>query len=264
MHEMLLGVWRFRFFIYSSIYTEFKLRFIRNRLGGFWIVLSPLFQVLIFVFVLSSVMVAKLPGINNQYSYAIYLMAGTLFWSLFSELVNRSMSIFVENGNLLKKISFPKISLPIISLGGALINNFLLLVAMSVIFLILGHTPSVAILGLPILITLTAALALGFGLILGVLNVFIRDVGQLIGILMQVAYWITPIVYVPSMLPEKYRFIVSLNPLTPLVIAYQDILLHQRFPIWGSLMQLISVSVAMLVLALYMFRKANSEMVDLL
>ncbi len=262
MLQMLTGIWRFRFFIYSSISTEFRLRFVRNRLGGLWIVLNPLFQVLIFVYVLSSVMVAKLPGINNQFAYAIYLMAGTLFWSLFSELLNRCISIFVDNGNLLKKISFPKMALPLIAVGSVLVNNILLFLCMFLIFIFLGNIPGVEILALPILMILTVLLALSFGLILGVINVFIRDVGQLVPILLQLVYWTTPIVYVPTMIPEKYRFIVNLNPLTNLTMAYQDILLYKRFPNFNSLFFLMSMSFFLLLLSLFIVRKANSEMVD--
>ena len=105
-------------------------------------ILNPLSQVLIFAFVLSAVLSAKLPGIDNQYAYAIYLMAGTLGWSLFAEIVNRCLTLFIDNGNILKKLVFPKIALPLIVTGSALVNNTLLFVAILLIFGVLGHLPS--------------------------------------------------------------------------------------------------------------------------
>ncbi|MCX2956332.1 MAG: ABC transporter permease, partial [Candidatus Regiella insecticola] len=90
---MLSSAWRYRFFIFSSIKMELRTKFIRSRLGGLWMILNPLAQVIIFAFVLSAVLSARLPGINNQYAYAIYLMAGTLGWTLFAEIVNRCLTL---------------------------------------------------------------------------------------------------------------------------------------------------------------------------
>ena len=151
-------------------------------------ILNPLSQVLIFAFVLSAVLSAKLPGITNQYAYAIYLMAGTLGWSLFAEIVNRCLTLFIDNGNILKKLVFPRIALPLIVTGSALVNNVLLFVAILVIFGVLGHLPSIALIWLPVLIVINIALALGIGLGLGVLNVFMRDIGQVVPVLMQFLY----------------------------------------------------------------------------
>ncbi len=262
MHGLLVGAWRYRFFIYSSIKTELQLRFIRSRLGGLWMVLNPLFQVLIFVFVLSSVMAAKLPGIKSEFAYAIYLMSGMLFWSLFSEILNRATNIFIENGNLLKKISFPKIALPLIMVGSALFNNILLLISMIFIFGFLGHWPGVSIIALPILIVITVAFALGIGLILGVLNVFMRDIGQVMPVILQIVYWFTPIVYVASMLPENYQHMINYNPFTPIAMSYQDVLLYGKFPNWVDLGVVATAAFLLLALSLYLFRKASAEMVD--
>ena len=161
---MLLAAWRYRFFIISSIKTELRSKFVRSRLGGLWMILNPLSQVLIFAFVLSAVLSAKLPGINNQYAYAIYLMAGILGWSLFAEIVNRCLTLFIDNGNILKKLVFPKIALPLIVTGSALVNNALLFVAILVIFGVLGHLPSIALIWLPVLMIINIAFALGLGL----------------------------------------------------------------------------------------------------
>ncbi len=171
MFGMLFGAWRYRYFILSSIKTELRVKFIRSQLGGLWMILNPLAQVLIFAFVLSAVLSAKLPGIANRYAYAIYLMAGILAWSLFIEIVNRCLTLFIDNGNILKKLVFPRIALPLIVTGSASVNNALLLVAILMIFAILGHLPGTALIWLPVVMVINVALALGLGLALGVLNV---------------------------------------------------------------------------------------------
>lgn len=262
MLGMLVSAWRYRFFITSSIKTELRTKFIRSYLGGLWMILNPLSQVVIFAFVLSSVLSAKLPGITNQYGYAIYLMSGILGWSLFSEIITRCLTLFIDNGNILKKLSFPKIALPLIVSGSALVNNFLLLIAVLLIFGILGHFPGAAIFWLPALIIVNVALALGLGLILGILNVFMRDIGQIIPVVMQFIYWFTPIVYMAHVIPETYRAWLKLNPLIPIISGYQEILLYNRPPDWLGLMNVGCIAAVLLVFSLMLFRKATPEMVD--
>ena len=262
MKAMLFAIWRYRFFILTSIKTELSTKFIRSRLGGLWMILNPLVQVLIFAFVLSAVLSAKLPGVDNQYAYAIYLMAGTLCWTLFAEIVNRCLTLFIDNGNIIKKLSFPKIALPLIVVGSAVVNNLLLFAAILFIFGLLGHWPGTALVWLPVLLFITVAFATGFGLGLGVLNIFVRDIGQIVPVLMQFIYWFTPIVYMAKIIPQSYRGWLVLNPVIPIVNGYQDILLYNVAPNWGDLSITMMVAIVMLIFSLIIFRKASPEMVD--
>lgn len=262
MFSIIESAWRFRFFISSSIRTELRVKFVRSRLGGLWMILNPLAQVLIFAFILSAVLSAKLPGIDNRYAYAIYLMSGTLCWALFSEVVSRCLTLFIDNGNIMKKLAFPRIALPLIVAGSALVNNFLLFLAVLLIFGVLGHVPGVALLCLPVLVAVTLALALGLGLALGVLNVFMRDIGQVVPVLIQFIYWLTPVVYMIDIIPATYRSWMFLNPLVPLVTGYHDVLLYNRFPDWPGLAGTGVLAVALLGFSLVLFRKASPEMVD--
>lgn len=262
MFGMLHGAWRYRYFITSSIRTELRIKFVRSRLGGLWMILNPLAQVLIFAFILSAVLSAKLPGITSRYAYAIYLMAGTLGWSLFSEIITRCLTLFIDSGNIMKKLAFPKIALPMVVVGSAVVNNVLLFSAILLIFGALGHVPGLTLLLLPLVMAVTIALALGLGLALGVLNVFMRDIGQVVPVVLQFIYWFTPIVYMASIIPQEYRRWLVLNPLIPIITAYQDILLYNRAPDWLSLGSSFLLGCSMLALALVLFRKASPEMVD--
>lgn len=262
MFGMLFAAWRYRFFIFSSIKTELQTKFIRSKLGGLWMILHPLSQVLIFAFVLSAVLSAKLPGIDNQYAYAIYLMSGILGWSLFAEIVNRCLTLFIDNGNLLKKLVFPRIALPLIATGSALVNNTLLFAAILTIFGMLGHIPGTEIFWLPILMIVNIALALGLGLALGVLNVFMRDIGQIVPVIMQFLFWFTPIVYMANIIPEEYRSWLEFNPMIPIITGYQNVLLYNHAPDWAGLGVIALVAFSLLAFALLLFRKASPEMVD--
>lgn len=264
MSELLRAVWRYRQFILSSVRNDLKARFARSRLGAAWMILQPLAQVAIYSVVLSRVMGAKLPGTTNQYAYSIYLMAGMLAWSLFIEIVTRSLTLFVDNGNLMKKIYFPRATLPFIAVGSALVSNIFLFVATILIFTIVGHAPTWAFLWLPLLVAINVAFSLGLGLLLGVINVFVRDVGQVMAVVLQLWFWITPIVYMPTILPSGFGRIIAANPMYYIVSSFQNVLLYGQSPAIAPLAWTAAGSVFLLAIAFLMFRRAAPEMVDVL
>lgn len=221
-------------------------------------------MVLIYALVLSNILQAKLVGIESQYSFAIYLTAGMLCFSLFSEIISRSLNVFIANGNLIKKAMFPKIVLPATTVGICLLDNILLFTAILLVFALLGHMPGLEIIWLPVLMLATTALGLGVGLILGILNVFVRDIGQVVPIILQILFWFTPIVYPLSIIPEKYHGYLYLNPVFPLVRAYQDILVFAERPDIASIFPIMAISGALLLLGLFLFFSANKEMADVL
>lgn len=264
MTSMFRALWSYRQFVVSSVVNDLRSRFMRSKMGALWMILQPLAMVAIYALVLSEVLGAKLPGIENKFGYAIYLVSGILCWSLFVDIVSRCLTVFVDNESLLKKMVFPRTCLPLIVVGSALVNNVLLLVAAVLVFALLGHMPVAGLLWLPFLIGLTAVFALGLGLILGTLNVFVRDVGQVMQVVLQLWFWMTPIVYMLSILPEGFGRLVRWNPLYPLVQAYQNVLVFGTAPDFTSLAQLAGVSAGLLTLGLVLFRRSSPEMVDVL
>ncbi len=264
MNGMLRSLWQYRQFIRSSIRNELINRFARSKLGGLWMIINPLAQVAIYALILSNVLSAKLGGVTSKYSYAIYLMAGMLAWTLFSEVIARCLNLFIEQGNLMKKMRFPRITLPTIVVGSNLVNNGLLFIAMLGIFLLLGHDFNWTILWLfPLTIILTA-FALGIGLVLGVMNVFVRDIGQAMPIVLQVWFWFTPVVYPISIIPEAYRHWLTLNPVFHFTNAYQEVIVYGRSPQIESFAFIFLMSMFLLLLSLFLFRRSSEEMVDVL
>ncbi len=191
-------------------------------------------------------------------------MAGMLAWSLFSEIVSRCRTIFLESGNLLKEIVFQKICLPPIVCGTALVNNFLLFLAILLVFTLLGHVPYWTLLCLAVILVLILALGNGLGIILRFLNVFKRDVGQVVPVLLQYSFWFTPIIYMPSLIPEAYRGILALNPLFPLVTGYQNVMVFGSDSPFAGLIWVLGFAVGLLGLAAFLFRRAGLELVDAL
>lgn len=258
-------LWQARSFIASTIWSEFFSRVVRSRLGLFWIVLHPLMQVAVYAFVLSAILSAKLPGLEHStYAYPAFITAGLLAWNLFSEILSRFLGVFIENANLLKKISFPRLALPAVLCGSALLNNSLLFLAALVIFALLGQFPGVVILWLPLLTLILLSLALGLGLGLGLLNVFIRDIGQVVNIALQFGFWLTPIVYSANLLPEKYRILLYLNPLAGLIQGYQQVLVYHQAPELILLLYPVCMALLVLIGSSILYRRGIDEVVDVL
>ena len=264
MPPALSALWQYRHFILSSVLAELRLRFDRSVLGGLWGVLNPLAQVAIFALVLSNVLQAKIGNVDNQYSFALYLCAGLACWNLFNDIVSRSLNLFIANGNLIKKAAFPKIVLLANLVGACVVDNLLLLTAVLALFLITGFTLTASLIFLPLLLMLTIALATGIGLILGVLNTFIRDIGQVTPIWLQVLFWFTPIVYPASIVPEQLQNLMVFNPVYPLVTSYQQILVFQTWPDTGSLLNCLVISAGLLLLGGFIYSRAAEDMADVL
>lgn len=264
MRDLFRAIFNYRLFVLSSIKNDLRIRFLRSKLGTLWIVIHPLMQVLIFAIILSEVLSAKLPGIDNKYAYALYLMAGTLCWALFSETISKCLTLFIDNGNLMKKMAFPRICLPLIAAGTMLVNNLLLLAAVLLVFAVLGHFPDHHFVWLPVLMLVTLMLGMGVGLLLGTMNVFMRDIGQVVPVVLQAMFWLTPVVYNLNILPENLQSWFKYNPMYSLVTSYQNVLVFGTAPLWFNVGILAAVSLAILLAALVVFRRASPEMVDVL
>ena len=257
-------VWQYRAFIRTAITNELRGRFARSKIGGLWFLLNPLATAAIYALVLSKLLGARLGGVDDPAAYPVYLIAGLAGWTLFFEITNRCLTIFMEYAGALKKIAFPRIALPIIVLGNALVNQAFLLVAVGLIATLLGYPVGLAWIALPLLTAVAAMLGFGLGILLGLMNVFVRDVGQVVAVVLQLAFWLTPIVYPLSILPEQVAQVVQANPVTPIVQGYQDIVVFERFPDLSSLLVPVLVGGALLLASVFVFRRAAPELVDAL
>jgi len=260
---MLKPLWAYRGFIVGSVKREFQSKYRNSMLGAAWVVLNPLAMIVVYTVVFSQVMKAKLPGVDSTFAYSIYLCAGLLTWGLFAEIVGRAQNIFIEYGNLMKKLNFPRMSLPVIVTLNAGIN-FLIISGLFLIFLIaVGSFPGWVIFGAIPVLLIQIAFSVGLGVVLGILNVFFRDVGQFFGIVLTFWFWLTPIVYPSSILPERVKsLLIDWNPMAAMIAAYQRIFVSAQWPDWSSLVIPALVSIALCVLGLRLFRKRAGEMVD--
>lgn len=263
MSDLFFAAWRYRSYIVSAIKNDFRVRVARSRMGIAWVILHPLAQVAVFAIVLSNVLQSRMQGMENKYSFVVYLMAGLLCWNLFAEIVQRCLTIFIDQASMLKKLQFPRVTLPIVVAGSALVSNLALAVAILVLIPLIGYPLQSTWFWIPFLILVTSALALGLGLLLGTLNVFARDIGQVMAIIMQFWFWLTPVVYLKEILPESMKLWLWINPMAALVEAYHNVIVYGRAPD-ASLWIPIGWAVTFLIGALLVFRRASPELVDAL
>jgi lipopolysaccharide transport system permease protein len=259
---MLRGLWAYRGFVLGSVKREFQSKYSNAVLGAVWSLLSPLAMILVYTVIFAEVMRAKLPGSDNTFAYSIYLCAGILTWGLFAEIVARAQTMFIEQANLLKKISFPRICLPIIVVLNALLNFGIIFGLFTVFLIATGNFPGAVFAAVLPVLALQVLFAIGLGMIIGVLNVFFRDVGQFFSIFIQFWFWFTPIVYPASILPEPICALLVWNPMAPIIGAYQTILVKGQPPHWAGLAVPLVLAVLMCVLGMRLFRKRSGEMVD--
>lgn len=171
--------------------------------------------------------------------------------------------MFIDNANILKKLSFPRICLPLITVLSAYIN-FAIIATLFMGFLVISNSlPGLVIFAaIPVLI-IQSAFAIGLGMVLGVLNVFFRDVGQFFGIFLQFWFWFTPVIYPIAILPKELsEHLLIWNPMAPLIAGYQSIFISHQQPDWGTLVIPSILSILLCVLGLRLFRKRAGEMVD--
>lgn len=241
---------------------EFRSRYMGSLLGSIWSVLNPLAMIFIYTVIFSRVMRAKLPGIDDSMAYGLFVCAGLLPWLFFVELLNRFPNIFIEQAALLKKVSFPRITLPVIALCSATIN-FLIIFGLFLAFLLLtGRFPGWVVLGYIPLLIVQQMFVVGFGVMLGSVNVFFRDIGQFISVVLQFWFWFTPIVYAMSMVPEEAQNLLLFNPMARLIQAYQNIILYGVWPDFMQFKLHLIGSVLALTGGFFVFHKLADEMVD--
>lgn len=259
----LRAIWRFRGFILGSVRREFKDRYQGSLLGRLWLVLNPLAMILVYTLVFSEVMKARLPGMEGStFGYSIYLCAGVLTWGLFADLVTRLQTVFISNSNLIKKVSFPRTALPVIATLASLASFAIILVLFLTFLAVTGNFPGLPVVAIVPLLLVQLIFSIGLGLLLGVLNVFVRDIGQATGVVLQFWFWLTPIVYTSSIVPERFRLFLEVNPMWPLISAYQTIFVRGDWPDFGSIFPVCVAGLALLVLAGAMFRRVAGELVD--
>lgn len=255
------AIWRARAVVAALVARDLRGRYVGSALGLVWAVVNPLAQLAIFTFVFSTVLAVRFG--TSGVPFVLYLAAALFPWLAFQESVLRSATCLVDNGVLVKRVVFPVEVLPVQIAVSALIHQLIALALLLVLMLVLGVPPRASALALPVLLAFQLLLTIGAGWIVAALHVFFRDTAQVLGVVFPMWFYVTPIIYPYDLVPQYLRPLLALNPLTALVEAYRDVLLHGVLPLGARELWLAIVSLAVFFGGAAVFARARGEFADL-
>lgn len=251
-------LWAYRELLFFLTWRDVKVRYKQTLLGAAWAVIQPLLTTIIF-----TLFFGRLAGIpSDGIPYLLFAYAGLLPWTFFSNALTNSGNSLVGSANLITKVYFPRMIIPGAAVAAGLVDlaiAFLILIALMIYY---GAGAGWGVLMLPLLVALTALLALGVGLWMSALNVKYRDIRHALPFLVQVWMFASPIIYPSSMLPEKWRWLIALNPLTGIIEGYRAALFGRAFD-WKAIGLSTAVTLALLVYSAYTFRRMEKSFADI-
>lgn len=252
---------RHAFLLRELVKRDFAGRYAGSVLGFVWSLVQPLWLLILFSFVFATVMKVSPVGARTE-SFAVFLFAGLAPWMALHEGVLRGTTAITDNAQLVKKLSFPGEVLVLAVVLAALVHEAIALGIFLAILAFLGELSPSTLPLLALAVPLQVALTLGIGLLAASVHVFFRDTSQALGLLFNAWFYLTPIVYPISLVPERFRPWIELNPLTPLVELYRQALLGPGLAPPPGTLRLALVAVVALILGLAAFRRLKPAFVD--
>jgi lipopolysaccharide transport system permease protein len=259
----LRAVWHYRELLYFLVWRDIKVRYKQTALGVAWVVLQPVISMLVF----SGLFGVLLNTPSNGVPYPVFVYTGLLPWTYFSGSLARSSVSLVDSRNLITKVYFPRLIVPLTGVLAGLIDFAVGFVVLIVLMLLYGIVPTATVIFLPLFLLLAILTALGFGLWLSALNVRYRDIGYLIPFLVQIWLYLTPVIYSVSLVPERFQFLLGLNPMTSVIMGFRWALLGQvpdaQSPVWLFSLS-VTTMVVVLISGLIFFRRTERTFADII
>ena len=255
----LRDLWSYRELLYFLTWRDIKVRYKQTLLGAAWAILQPLLTTLIFTLFFG--ILAGVPSDNVP--YPIFAFAGLLPWTFFSNSLTQSSNSLVGSANLISKVYFPRLLVPAAAIGAGLVDfaiAFLILIGMMIFY---GIAVTWHILMLPLLVLMLTLLALGIGMWLSALNVKYRDIRYVLPFLIQIWMFASPVIYPTTLVPERWRWILALNPLTGIIENFRTSIFGQRSFNWSALATSAIITVVFLVYAAFAFRRMEKTFADI-
>lgn len=248
--KALKELYAYRQMITSLVRKDLRGRYKGSVLGFLWTFINPLLQLLVYTLVFSVIMK------NGIEKYYIYLFVGLVPWIFFSTSVTSGSSSIMQSKDLVKKIYFPREVMPIACVTSNFVNMLYSFIVIFVVLIISGVGVNfIALIYLVPIMIVEYILSLGFALLTAGLTVYFRDLEYILGIVTMAWMYVTPVLYDVDIVPEKLMIFLNLNPMTPVIVAYRDILYYKQIPQMGTLLQALVVGVVMLIIGYIVFRK---------
>ncbi len=249
-------IFDYREMINSLVRRELRGKYAKSILGFLWSFLNPMFQILIYTIVFSVIYR------NDMQNYYVFLMTGLLPWTFFSDSFGQGAMAINGNSEMVKKIYFPREVLVIAEVNAKLINLLLSLIVIAVFIVISGTGFSWHIIFLPVILLIEYIFTLGASLIVSAITVYLRDMEYIVSVVLMAWVWGTPVMYNIDMVGGVFRRLLSFNPMTPIIVSYQDILYWHRTPYYMNLLVPFVVGIIVLLLAEIVFSKLSKHFAE--
>lgn len=251
--------WAFRELLYFLTWRDVKVRYKQTVLGALWAVIQPLFMMLIFTFFFG-----RLAGVpSDGVPYPVFAYAGLLPWMFFQNAVTNSGNSLVANANLISKVYFPRMLVPGAAVAAGLVDFAIAFSILGVLLVIYQIPIGWGVLALPVLILFTALLALGTGMWMSAMTVKYRDIRYALPFMLQFLMFASPVIYPAGWVPEKWRWVLELNPLTGIIEGYRSSLLGRPFQPRALAISFV-LTLLILLYAAVTFRKMEREFADII
>lgn len=252
-------IWHYRELLGFLVWRDIKIRYKQTFFGALWAILQPLLAMLVF-----TVLFNRLAGINTDGPpYPLFAYAGLVAWTFFSGAVTASSNSLIGNQDLISKIYFPRVFLPLAAIGALAVDMVLNLALMGVLMVYYRWPASSDLLGLPFFMLGTLLAGSGLGLVLSALNVYFRDIKYAVPFFMQMGLFVTPIIYPVRYIPAHFRLLIGLNPMSGMAVGFRHCLLASPAA-WDLIGISSSVTVAVFVAGLFIFRRMERRFADII
>ena len=251
-------LYNYRELLKTSVKKDIGGKYKHSFLGVLWSFINPLLQILVYALIFPLVM--KNGG--SYKDYTVFMVCGLIPWAYFTTVINRASFIMIENGNILKKVYFPRSILPLSLVTSETINFLVSCIIILAFIVIKGFGISKFILFFPLVLLIQYVLLLGIALIFSAVTVYMRDIQHFIGVVLQLLFYATPIVYSIDTIPEEFRWILKWNPMTYIIEGYRAIFYNQTMPDLKALGILGVISIVILIVGYLLFNKLQKRFAE--
>lgn len=253
---MLTELWEKRSLVVLLAITDVKLRYRNSVLGFFWSFLEPLLMLSVLYFIFSLVFKS---AIEN---YPLYLLLGLILWFMFVRSTSAGLSSLVNRADIILHVYVRRELIVISSCLAAFIMMSFEFIVFAIFLIGLQFIPPITVLILPLIVINLLFFSIGISLLLGVLNVYYRDIQFIWQVAIQAGFFLSPILYTIDMIPEKFHWILMINPLVPMIESAHNVVLYQTLPSLESSLIMISSTISVLIIGLLVFKKKNLRLVE--
>ena len=250
------GLYEYRELLKTSIKKDIRGKYKSSILGVIWSFLNPLLQLAVYAIVFPLIMKSNIPN------YTVFVCCGLIPWTFFSTAISRTSFVMVENANIIKKVYFPREILPISIVTSEMVNFIISTIIILAFVIAYGIGFSCYIVFYPVILIIQYILLIGISLLVSSITVYIRDLQHFIGILLQLLFYATPIVYGLDIIPQSFRWILKINPMSYIIDGYRSIFYYQRMPDFVGLGIVLAISVILCIIGYLIFNKLQKRFAE--